>query len=332
MGAAVETHALTKEFVARVREAGLKAAFGSLVKAEYKHVLAVDGVEFSVDQGDMLAFIGPNGAGKSTTIKMLTGILHPSSGSASVLGHNPTTERLALARKIGTVFGQKSQLWMHLPPMDSFLLLGAIYDIEKESLRKRVDELTDRFSLGSLLKTPVRKLSLGQRVRCEVAATLLHQPEILFLDEPTIGLDVIVKREIRELIRSMNKERGTTVFLTSHDAGDVEQLCRRAIVIDHGKIVLDEPVKKLKHDYLSRKVISVRFNEPQTLTPPIGVALEKGTAYAARLNVDTRAVSIDEALRYVTQQGGVADITVEDPPMEEVIEAIFRGKSGGESA
>lgn len=327
---AVETKALRKEFTARVREAGFSSSVRSLFKAEYKSVIAVDSIDFTVPAGEMLAFIGPNGAGKSTTIKMLCGILHPTSGGASVLSRDPARERKALSREIGTVFGQKSQLWLHLPPMDSFQLLGAIYDIDAKTLKTRVDELTDRFSLAPLLKTPVRKLSLGQRVRCEVAASLLHQPKVLFLDEPTIGLDVIARREIRELIRVMNRERGTTVFLTSHDAGDVEQLCRRAIVIDKGKIVLDTAVSALRHSYLSRKIISVRFDAPQTLDPPHGVILEKATDVAARLRVDTNVVSIDEALRYVTQRGGVADITVDDPPMEEIIETIFRGRGGAE--
>lgn len=323
---AVSTNNLRKEYSTRVRDAGLSASVRALFRPEYKHVVAVDEINLRVEAGEMLAFIGPNGAGKSTTIKMLCGILHPSSGEASVLSLNPAKDRKALSRRVGTVFGQKSQLWMHLPPLDSLRLLGAIYDLDDKTLSARIDELTDRFALSELLRTPVRKLSLGQRVRCEVAASLLHTPDILFLDEPTIGLDVIVRREIRELIRQMNRERGTTVFLTSHDAGDVEQLCRRAVVIDHGHIVLDEPVSELRHHYLSKKIISVRFHTPQTFDPPHGIAVEKATDVAARLRVDTGIISIDEALRFVTQKAGVADITVDDPPMEEIIETIFRGK------
>jgi len=324
----IEVRNLNKVYRTRIKEAGLRASFRALVRPVYKEVQAVKDISFTVEKGEILAFIGPNGAGKSTTIKMLTGILHPSGGELSVLGLNPMRDRQKLSYHIGTVFGQKSQLWFHLPPIDSFVLLGAIYDIDKGTLKKRIDELTERFELEDLLKTPVRKLSLGQRIRCEVAASLLHDPEILFLDEPTIGLDVVVKQSIRELILAMNRERGTTIFLTSHDAGDIAKVCKRAIVIDHGQIILDQPVKKLKYDYLNRKHIAVRFEVPQHLEVPRGVKLEKSSQMAARLSVDTRICSIDEAMRWLIAQGGVADITVEDPPMEEIIASIFQGKGG----
>ncbi|HOB19671.1 MAG TPA: ATP-binding cassette domain-containing protein [Candidatus Atribacteria bacterium] len=327
--AAIEVEGLCKLYRTRIKEEGLKASFRALTRPVYKEVKAVDNISFTVEQGEILAFIGPNGAGKSTTIKMLTGILHPSSGRLSVLGMDPATQRRRLSYRIGTVFGQKSQLWFHLPPMDSFVLLGAIYDIEKAVLKKRIDELAERFEIGDLLKTPVRKLSLGQRIRCEVAASLLHSPDILFLDEPTIGLDVVAKHRIRELILQMNREQGTTIFLTSHDTGDMEQLCRRAIVIDHGRIILDEPVKKLKYDYMNRKIIAVRFTGEYKLKEIDGITLEKSGRLGARLSVDTRVCSIDEAMRWLIAQGGVADITVEDPPMEDIIASIFEG--GGQS-
>lgn len=320
---AIEAKGLNKLYRARIKEEGLGASFHALVKPTYKEIQAVDGISFSVEQGEILAFIGPNGAGKSTTIKMLTGILHPSSGEISVLGLDPVKQRRKLSYRIGTVFGQKSQLWFHLPPTDSFALLGAIYDVDKDTLRKRITELTEAFELGDLLKTPVRKLSLGQRIRCEVAASLIHAPDILFLDEPTIGLDVVVKQRIRELILRMNREQGATIFLTSHDTGDVEQVCKRAIVIDHGQIILDQPVKKLRYDYLNRKIIAVRFDVEQHLEAPKGVILEKSGKMGARLSVDTRVCSIDEVMRWLIAQGGVADITVEDPPMEEIIATIF---------
>ena len=320
---AIEVRNLNKLYRARVKEEGLKASFRALIRPSYKEVEAVKNISFSVEQGEILAFIGPNGAGKSTTIKMLTGILHPTNGDISVLGLDPTKERKQLSYHIGTVFGQKSQLWFHLPPTDSFTLLGAIYDIDKVMLKKRIAELTECFELGDLLKTPVRKLSLGQRIRCEVAASLLHSPDILFLDEPTIGLDVVVKQKIRELILKMNREQGTTVFLTSHDTGDIEQVCRRAVVIDHGEIILDQPVKKLKYDYLNRKIIAVRYYVEQHMEMPKGVTLEKAGKMGARLSVDTHICPIDEAMRWIISHGGVADITVEDPPMEEVISTIF---------
>lgn len=327
----IEAKNLNKIYRARIKEEGIGGSFRALLKPTYKEVHAVHDISFSVKQGEILAFIGPNGAGKSTTIKMLTGILHPTSGEISVLGLNPVAERQKLSYRIGTVFGQKSQLWFHLPPTDSFALLGAIYDIDKATLNKRVKEITELFELGDLLKTPVRKLSLGQRIRCEVAASLLHAPDILFLDEPTIGLDVVVKQSIRELILRMNREQGTTIFLTSHDTGDVEQVCRRAIIIDQGRIILDQPVKKLKYDYLNRKIIAVRFDMPRHLDVPEGVKLEKEGKTAARLSVDTRIRPIDDVMRWLIAQGGVADITVSDPPMEEIISAIFKSSGGVES-
>jgi len=246
---AINTKNLTKIYRTKVKSEGLGASFRALIKPERKEVQAVKNIDLSVDKGEIVAFIGPNGAGKSTFIKMLCGILHPTSGEISVLGMSPAAQRRKLAMRIGTVFGQKSQLWLHLPAVDSFTLLAAIYEIEDSERRRRVAELSELFELGDFLKTPVRKLSLGQRVRCEVAASLLHDPELLFLDEPTIGLDVVVKQAIRELIQRRNKERGTTVFLTSHDPSDIEQLCRRAVVIDHGRLVLDTPVESLRNEY-----------------------------------------------------------------------------------
>jgi ABC-2 type transport system ATP-binding protein len=323
----IEANGLSKTYRTRVKGEGLAASARALFRPEYRDVLAVQSIDLVVPQGEIVAFIGPNGAGKSTTIKMMTGILHPNSGSIRVLGLDPVCERSRLSYHIGTVFGQKSQLWFHLPPTDSFTLLGRIYDVEPGVLKKRVDILTERFELGALLDVPVRKMSLGQRIRCEVAASLLHEPEILFLDEPTIGLDVVVKQTIRELIRELNQEKGTTIFLTSHDAGDVEQVCRRAVVIDHGRIVLDQPVKKLKYDYLNRKIIAVRFNEKHDLKPLPGVTVLKTGGLGSRLTVDTRIRPIGDVMSWLVGSGIVADITVEDPPMEEIIAAIFSSQN-----
>jgi len=246
---AIKTHNLWKIYRTREKAEGLKSSFRALFRPEWKNIEAVRNINIEVEKGEIVAFIGPNGAGKSTFIKMLCGILHPSGGEISVLGMSPARERNKLTMKIGTVFGQKSQLWLHLPALDSFLLLSAIYEIDDRERKRRVGELSELFELGDFIKTPVRKLSLGQRIRCEVAASLLHNPELLFLDEPTIGLDVVVKQALRELITRRNREYGTTVFLTSHDPADIEQLCRRAVVIDRGIIVLDCPVEKLISDY-----------------------------------------------------------------------------------
>lgn len=322
---AINAQNLTKTYRTRVKSEGLGASFHALVKPEYKEVEAVKHVNLNVEQGEILAFIGPNGAGKSTFIKMLCGILHPSGGAVSVLGMSPVNERRKLALRVGAVFGQKSQLWLHLPPLDSFTLLAAIYEISDAERKRRVDELAELFALGDFLRTPVRKLSLGQRVRCEVAASLLHDPELLFLDEPTIGLDVVVKQAIRELILRRNKERGTTVFLTSHDPADIEQLCQRAVVIDHGALVLDSPVDKLKSDYLGTKLIEVSFSAPQNIPVLSGVtaaATEGGLKSV--LTVDTDLRPIGDVMDALSALGNVLDITISNPPMEDVIAAIFQ--------
>ncbi len=322
---AIETKDLTKQYRTRVKGEGLRESFRALARPTYRQVEAVKDVCLTVEQGEIVAFIGPNGAGKSTTIKMLTGILQPTSGSVSVLGLSPAQNRQKLAMRIGTVFGQKSQLWLHLPAVDSFTLLAAIYELDDATKKRRVAELTALFDLAEFLNTPVRKLSLGQRIRCEVAASLLHDPDILFLDEPTIGLDVVVKQAIRELILRRNQENGTTVFLTSHDPGDIERLCQRAIVIDRGAAVLDTTVERLKHDYLGQKVIEVRFAAPAALPAMPGVAaLPSEGGVKAQLTVDTAVCPIAGVMDRITASGEVIDITVSDPPMEEIIAAIFR--------
>ena len=322
---AIRTRSLTKTYRARVKSEGLGASFNALFKPEWKEVEAVRGIDLDIERGEVLAFIGPNGAGKSTFIKMLCGILHPTSGELSVLGMSPQRERQKLAMRIGTVFGQKSQLWLHLPALDSFTLLAAMYEISDKDRRRRVDELTELFELGEFLRTPVRKLSLGQRVRCEVAASLLHQPELLILDEPTIGLDVVVKQAIRELILKSNKERGMTVFLTSHDPADIERLCNRAVVIDYGSIVLDSPVERLRSDYLGKKKVEVSFQSPQTISGQPGVeVVSSGGGMKATLTVDTRVCPIGAVMNGLSALGNVADVTINNPPMEEIIAAIFQ--------
>lgn len=323
----IQVKDLQKNFSIKTKQPGLKGSVRSIFRPEFKHIEAVNGISFEVEEGEMLAFIGPNGAGKSTTIKMMTGILYPTSGDINVLGFNPMKERKKLSYQIGTVFGQKSQLWFHLPPYDSFKLLGHIYEVEEQKLNKRIAFLTEIFEIEELLNIPVRKLSLGQRIRCEIAASLLHEPKIIFFDEPTIGLDVIVKQKIRDLIKQINQEEKTTIFLTSHDAGDIEELCRRVIVINHGDIVTDDSVKNLKSDYLKNKIIQVQYKEKVDLQME-HVKILKNKGYDVKIEVDTFQMPIDEVITKLTQLGKVVDITIEDPPLEEIIADIYKTKKG----
>ena len=323
----IEVSGLTKRFDVQLKRPGLWGTIEGLFRPKHRSVVAVDEVSLNVNEGETVAFIGPNGAGKSTTIKMLTGILHPTDGEVRVAGCVPWAERIELAYKIGCVFGQRSQLWYHLPAIDSFEVLGRIFELPSNKVSERIRELSELLELSSFLDAPVRKLSLGQRMRCEVAAALLHEPSILFLDEPTIGLDVIAKRKIRELIAKLNREEKTTIFLTSHDATDIEHLCRRVIVVNDGRIVLDTPVKELKRRYLRTKLVGVRFSEePQRLVlgPGLSVLKRKGPGF--KFQVDTFVMTIGRALSLIAQAGKLLDITVMDPPLEQIIATIYEGE------
>ncbi|KYC44969.1 MAG: Trehalose/maltose import ATP-binding protein MalK [Candidatus Methanofastidiosum methylothiophilum] len=301
---AVEVKNLTKEFV--------------------KGKKAVDNISFDINKGEILGFIGPNGAGKSTTIKMLSGILTPTEGSISVLGFNPTKERKKLAKSIGTVFGQKSQLWMHLPPIETFKLLGVLYDVNSKILKERIDKFTELFELKEIINTQVRKLSLGERIKCEIAASLIHNPEVLFLDEPTIGLDVVIKKVIRDLIIKMNQDEQVTILLTSHDIGDIEKLCDRVIIINNGKVVFENSMKFLKYNYLGKKIISVKTENIFALNELEGVTILKQKDYSAKLEVDSRVNSIKDIIDMIVSKNIILDITIDDIPLEEVIGQIYK--------
>ncbi len=336
---AVVVKGLVKTFRAKVRGSGAGAAARALFRPEFREVQAVDGVSFSVNEGEALAFIGPNGAGKSTTIKMLTGILHPTSGQASVLGRVPWRERERLAFDIGSVFGQKSQLWFHLPPADSFDLLARIYELPATEYRARRDRLIELFEVGPYLRTPVRKLSLGERMRCEIAAALLHGPRLIFLDEPTIGLDIVARQTIRDLIRRLNREEGVTVFLTSHDVGDVERLCKRVIVINHGLVIYDDSLNALKRRYHTVKYLDLLLDSPAGDFSCAGARVVKAKGYGVKLEVDTSRERVDEVLGRILAGHQVLDINIEDPPLEKVIAEIYAqgldagnaGAAGGEA-
>ena len=253
----IEVKGLKKTFQKKVKLPGFKSFFNTRIE-EFK---AVDDISFKVNKGERIAFVGPNGAGKSTTIKMLTGILHPTEGAIKVAGLDPIKDRKKVAYKIGCLFGQKSSLWMHLTAFDSYKLFGAIYDLDEDTTLKRINHLVEMFGIEELIHIPVRKLSLGQRMICEIVGVLLHEPEIIFLDEPTIGLDIVVKEKVRNLIKDINEKSGVTVFLTSHDVSDIEKLCDRVIIIDKGRIVIDENIKNLKAKYSKKKVVTVRQEE-----------------------------------------------------------------------
>ncbi|MHB9145167.1 MAG: ABC transporter ATP-binding protein [Symbiobacteriia bacterium] len=323
---------LHKTFQVKRKEAGLAGSLRAFWRPAYSQVDAVKGVTFEVEEGETLAFIGPNGAGKSTTIKMLTGILHPTSGEAQVLGLVPWRQRQRLAYQIGSVFGQKSQLWYHLPPVDTFNLLAKIYELEPQAYRRRQGELVEAFEIQGLLQTPVRKMSLGERMRCEIAASLLHRPKVLFLDEPTIGLDVIAKQKIRDLIRLANREDRTTVFLTSHDAGDIEQLCRRVVIVNHGTIIYDDSVNRLKREHLRTRVISLKLAEPWAGFEMTGVRVLKAKEYGVKLEIDIAVAEVQAAVAGLLARYSVADMTIEDPPMEAIISSVFAAARPGAAA
>jgi ABC-2 type transport system ATP-binding protein len=323
---AVLVDRLTKSFrVNRPRRGGVAARLHDFVTPKTEQVLAVDDLSFTVRPGERVAFIGPNGAGKSTTLKMLTGILHPDRGQVQVLGFAPSRQRHQLAFHIGTVFGQRSQLWYQLPPRDTFELLGRVYEIDPRVHHDRIVALADAFALNPLLDTPVRQLSLGERMRCEIAASLLHAPRLLFLDEPTIGLDVSAKAVIRELLQAESERHGVTLLLTSHDTGDMERVCERAIVIHRGRLVWDGTIASLRRSYLTAKRVTVWIEtESLVLTLP-GVRVISSAAYRTELEVDMQRIEVGAVIDAVIQQGAVRDLAIEDAPLDEVIRALYAG-------
>jgi ABC-2 type transport system ATP-binding protein len=297
--------------------------FKGFLRPEKKSVVAVDNISLIVEPGEAVAFIGPNGAGKSTTIKMLSGILQPTSGRVEVLGLDPLKQRRQLAMHIGTVFGQRSQLVFNLPLTDSFLLTTEMYKVPRAQATKRIARLIEQFELGSFIDQPVRKLSLGQRMRAEVANALLHNPEIIFLDEPTIGLDIVAKRSLREVIKVINKEQGTTVFLTSHDVGDIEEVCTRTLIVNHGQIVLDAQTSQLKKDYLRGKTVTIV--PAGKLSASYRVAGIDGVIEEGRVTfyVDTAQQSLKAFLQRLLDKIDIADVTIEGTPLEDIIHELY---------
>lgn len=309
---------LSKEFKMKVRQRGVRAYF----KPEYKSISAVKNVSFEIEKGEVVAFIGPNGAGKSTTIKMLTGIIQPTNGNISVSGFNPCIERKKLAYEIGCMFGQKSQLYLHLSVIDSFRLLGSIYDMDKPKIESRISYVAKLFKIEHLLELTVRKLSSGQRMICEIAACILHEPKIIFLDEPTIGLDIIAKLRIREIISMLSIEQKTTIFLTSHDVGDVEALCNRIIVINEGIVITDSSIEDIKNKYLSKKIVTMYYDQNITNFKFNHEVLSQ-SENQVKIAIDTQKEKMGDVLSYFTSMGSIADIQIESTPLEEVIRKIY---------
>lgn len=295
------------------------------IRRERALVHAVDGVTFEIESGEMVGYVGPNGAGKSTTVKMLTGILVPSSGRVRVLGLEPTRQRVDLARRIGVVFGQRTQLWWDLPLIESFELLRHIYRVPDDRFRRNLDVFTGVLELGSFLATPVRQLSLGQRMRGDLAAALLHDPEILFLDEPTIGLDVVAKARIREFLAEVNKQRGTTVLLTTHDMDDIERLCKRMLIIDHGRVIYDGDLETVRQRFGGESVLVVDLVEPGEPIAVEGARVERVEGPRQWLHFRRDEISAAALISAVAAKAQLQDLAITDPEIEDVVRRIYEG-------
>ena len=326
--AAILVDTLCKSF--RVRRPSCRGSFATLFRpAPTTDVPAVRDISFAIGEGERVAFIGPNGAGKSTTLKMLTGILRPTSGRAEVAGLVPWQQRRQLAYRIGIVFGQRSQLWHHLPVRSSLDLLRRIYGVDAATHAARLTELSVIFDIAGFLDRPVAELSLGQRIRCEIAAVLLHAPRVLLLDEPSIGLDVTAKAALRDHLNTLSRRASTTVLLTSHDTGDVEKICDRVIVIDEGRLLLDQPLDRLRRSFLQRRsVVLITTEERPSLELP-GVAVVSAEPYRLTLSVDTTVTAVEHVVGTALRLLSVRDLVIENPPLEEIVKAIYRGAGRG---
>lgn len=324
---------LRKEFKKSIKEPGLKGSIKALFKPQNEIIKAVDGISFHVPKGEMLGFIGPNGAGKSTVIKMLTGILTPTSGTCEINGHIPQQNRQKYVKEIGVVFGQRTQLWWDLALRETYSVLKEIYDVPDKDFKKRMAFLNEVLELDDFISSPVRTLSLGQRMRADIAAALLHNPKVLFLDEPTIGLDVVVKDNIRNAIQKINAEEGTTVILTTHDLADIELLCNRIVMIDKGKMVFDGQIGDLKREFGQMRDLQFELADAMdisklnyvadlnTLSSDIELSSD-GSAVSVRFN--SNAVPVESMLSYTLSKVHVKDINLKDADIEEIIRRIYR--------
>ena len=323
---------LSKHFRTFHRREGVWGSIKNLFVRDYRTVAAVDRIGFSIERGEMVGYIGPNGAGKSTTIKMLTGILVPTSGEIRVNGYVPFRQRRQYVKTIGVVFGQRTQLWWDIAVIESFKLLRRIYDVSQRDFDARMERFDEILGIRDYLHTPVRKLSLGERMRCDLAAALLHNPPLLFLDEPTIGLDVVAKDHIRQFLRAINREFRTTVLLTTHDLDDIEELCRRIMIIDHGRVLYDGQLERLKQQLLRTKQIKFVLKE-RTQKGGIaafsrdGLELEQVDELTYRIIFDRTRIATSDLIRQILAAVEIRDLLIEDEPIEEIIKRIYAGES-----
>ncbi|MCI0639046.1 MAG: ATP-binding cassette domain-containing protein [Gemmataceae bacterium] len=325
----IEASGLSKTYRVFQKKEGLLGALRGLFRREYKEVRAVDGVSFQIEPGEIVGFLGPNGAGKTTTLKMLSGLIYPTTGTAQVLGHVPWKREDAFRRRFALVMGQKNQLWWDLPAGDSFELHREIYSLPLDQFQKTLGELTELFGVGNLVRQPVRELSLGERMKMELIASLLHQPQLLLLDEPTIGLDVVAQVTILKCLRDYNVQRGVTILLTSHYMRDVEALCRRVLVITHGKMVYDGPLARIHEQFGQTKLVRLQFENNEC--PP---GLERYGEVARRegpvADLKVERGQVPEVLAAILGAYTVVDMSVQDPPLDQVIAKVFESGSNGE--
>ena len=322
----IEANNLTKVFRVPQKDPGVWGAVKAIFKPHHVEKTAVDGVSFQVDRGEMVGYIGVNGAGKSTTIKMLTGILIPTSGEVRVMGLDPHRQRVENARRIGVVFGQRTQLWWDLALIESLNMIARIYEVPQDRYRLLLDEFCETLELKELLPVPIRNMSLGQKMRSELAATLIHEPEIVYLDEPTIGLDLLVKERIRDFIRKQNRENGTTVILTTHDIGDIEELCKRVLIIDDGKLIYDGPLATIRDRFGKfREITFETAAEHSDLDLPEGVQLLSNENRRLRLRFDRNSTSASRVASSVMNQTEVLDFSLAEPDLSMIVKQIYRG-------
>lgn len=320
----IKLEGISKSYKVAKRSSGLRQAAKALFVREHTIVPALKDISFSINPGEIIGYIGPNGAGKSTTIKVMSGILVPDSGSCTIMGYNPWHDRVQYVKNIGVVFGQRSQLWWDVPVIDSFELLRDIYKVPLQEYEENVKQLIEALELKDLINSPVRQLSLGQRMRCEIAASLLHSPKILFLDEPTIGLDAVSKIAVRQFIKKINQEKGVTVILTTHDMSDIEALAERVILIGKGTLLYDGSLGELRNKFGTQKTIAIDYRENHNPIQIPGATTLSWSPERAILSVDTERVLISEVITQLSSKVELIDVEIDSRPIEEIIVQLYK--------